>query len=233
MPKKNIELSIVVPFYNEEDNAKNVLKTLAACLEREKIKYEIIAVNNGSVDNTGKVIDEVMGKNIKILKVEIKKNRGYGYGIMKGLSVCKGKYIGYQWGDQNSPNAVLEMFNLLKNKKADICKITRIPRKDSIYRIIQSKIYNSIMKIVFGVKSNDLNGCPKVMKQEVYNSLNISSTDWFIDAEIMIKCKRKGYVIKEIEVSPLSRQSGSSNVDFNTVIEFLINIVKYRISNFK
>lgn len=226
---KNIELSLAIPFYNEENNVMAVLSNLASCLDDAKLDYQIVAIDNGSRDKTGKIIDEFTKKNNKIKKLEIKINKGYGFGVNKGLQACEGKYIGYLWGDnQISPSAAIRVFKKLKAEGLDLCKVRRVRRTESLFRKLQSKAYNSLMDVLFGIKSSDLNGCPKIMNSKIYKELNIQSKDWFIDAEIMLKCKVRGYSVGEIPVIPKERKEGKSNVNFMASIEFIKNILKYK-----
>ena len=226
----NVDLSLTIPFFNEEKNVSSVIKSLLFALNKEKINFEVIAIDNGSFDSTGTIIDQFKGKDSRVRKLRIDKNQGYGYAIKKGLSMCRGNYIGYLWGDnQISPEVIPRLLYVLKNEPVSLCKIWRKSRTESIGRKIESYLYNFFMKILFGINSKDMNGCPKIMKSEVYKSLNIMSKDWFIDAEIMIKCGRKGYKIKELPVNPTERKAGMSKVNFMTSLEFAKNILKYRL----
>jgi len=225
--KKHSELSLVIPFYNEGNNVNILLNNLIQNLNKEKIDYQIMAVDNGSRDDTAKFIDSFCKKTDRVKKVTVKVNQGYGFGITTGLSACDGKYIGYLWGDNEIPvEATIAVFKKLKNQNLHLCKITRKRRKSSLFREVQSFFYNSMMRILFGVRSTDVNGCPKIMKNEVYKSLNIKSKDWFIDPEIMIKCKRKLYKVGEVPVISVKRREGTSNVNWKTVFEFIKNIIK-------
>jgi len=89
------------------------------------------------------------------------------------------------------------------------------------------------MWLLFGIKSTDINGCPKIMRAEVYRSINPVSKDWFLDPEIMIKCRRKLFKIKEIPVISGGRKKGKSNVRWTTTFEFIKNILKYRCSKWE
>ncbi|MDD5499602.1 MAG: glycosyltransferase family 2 protein, partial [Candidatus Nanoarchaeia archaeon] len=116
----------------------------------------------------------------------------------------------------------------LKKENLDLCKITRIERTESLLRIIQSMIYNLLVKLLFGVDSKDMNGCPKIFKKEAYEKLNPESKDWFLDAEIMIKLKKNNLKFGEISVVSKDREGGKSSVSLLTGFEFLKNIFKYR-----
>jgi len=226
------ELSLVLPFYNEEGNVKNVLDSISSELKKNKINYEIIAVNNGSWDKTPEIIKKLGKKNKNIRKVDVKKNLGYGYGILTGLKNTKGAYVGYGWGDGQIPAAAFPaVFKKLKANGLDICKVKRLTR-ESLARKVQSKFYNALLLILFSINLRDVNGCPKIMKRDVYNSLKLKSMDWFLDPELIIKAKRKNYKISEIPVTSMKRQEGKSKVDFKTPFEFLKNILKYRFSKY-
>jgi glycosyltransferase involved in cell wall biosynthesis len=222
----------VIPFYNEEKNVKTVLQNLSQELDKNQVKYEIIAVNNGSFDQTGEIIDDFVKTNRSVKKLVIDKNQGYGYGIHQGLKQCRGKYIGYLWGDnQIPPSITMKIFRKLKIDDLDLCKVTRKLRTESLWRKIYSKTYNLLMRAFFDVDSHDTNGCPKIMKSEVFNSLNLESKDWFLDAEILIKCRKNNYLFKEIPVNSFSRKAGKSKVNWSTSIEFMKNILLFKLKN--
>lgn len=225
------ELSVVVPFYNEQDNAKTVLSGLGNALD--DINYEIIAVNNGSTDNTASVLREV--KNSRIIIVTVEKNIGFGYGIRKGLESAKGKYLGYMWGDnQISAGVVAEIYRKLAKEGLDLCKIRRAARDYGFFRKLESAAYNRIfLALFFGKISNDINGSPKIMKRALYERLGLESNDWFIDTELMVKVKVLGGRVGEVKAAYNKRSKGKSKVKFYVMMEFLSNILRFRFGGLK
>jgi len=224
------EVSIVLPFYNEEGNVRKVLQDLALEFGKEKVNYEIVAVNNGSWDKTPSIISDLRRRNKRIKRVDVKKNQGYGFGILTGLRGARGKYVGYGWGDgQVLASDFVKVFQELKSKKLDICKVRRLNREEGLSRVIQSKVYNNLLRILFFITLKDVNGCPKIMRREVYESLNLQSKDWFLDPELIIKAKRKNYKIEEVPIIFKKREKGKSKVDLKTPLEFSKNILKYRL----
>ncbi|PIN86289.1 glycosyl transferase [Candidatus Woesearchaeota archaeon CG10_big_fil_rev_8_21_14_0_10_44_13] len=225
------ELSIVALFYNEQENAGKVVSDLSASLKDASVDYEIIAVNNGSNDRTPQILEAIRnseGKRMRI--VTIKKNIGYGNGVIQGLKSAKGKYVGYMWGDNEiSSGAVVMLYDELKKGNCDLCKITRVSRNYSLMRKIQSRFYNMLFYMMFSVNSKDINGCPKIMKKECYLKINPQSKDWFVDAEIMINAKRNNYGVKELPVEYRKREGGQSHVRWTTTFEFLKNMLHYKL----
>ena len=85
-----------------------------------------------------------------------------------------------------------------------------------------------IFYILFGVRSNDINAKPKLMKKEFYDKIEIISKDWFIDGEIMLNLNKLNYKFEEIPISFHKRDKGKSKVKLLASFEFLKNMIKYR-----
>tara|TARA_Y100000310_G_scaffold345815_1_gene470400 strand:- start:14186 stop:14890 length:705 start_codon:yes stop_codon:yes gene_type:complete len=227
------DLSIIIPLYNEEKNVEKVVNSMIKILNQSKINYELILVNNGSKDNTFNIIDDFIKKNKRLKKVDILKNEGYGLGVINGLKKADGRYLGYIDGDgQFSSENIVKIYRKIKNKDLDFCKGLRIKREDGLKREIASFVYNSLVSLFFLVRIEDINSKPKIMKKECYEDLNLQSKDWFIDTEIMIKLKKKGYVCGNVPLEFKNRESGRSNVKVGTIAEFLKNLLSFRFSDY-
>lgn len=224
-----MDLSIVVPFYNEQDNIIHVYNALSLNLQDSGISYELIFVNNGSSDMTPDKIAKLRKSDSKVVKVDILKNQGYSYGIRQGLSKANGEYIGYVDGDDAfCAAAINKIYGKAISEHLDICKGRRVNRQDGFLRTFASLFFNSIFNVLFINKIKDVNAKPKIMKSKVFNELNLKSKDWFIDAEILIKSLQKGYKIGELQIKPQKRIVGSSSVKPSTTVEFLKNMLSYR-----
>ena len=224
------ELSIVIPLFNEESNVEAVTKELIKELEVNAIDYELVLVDNGSSDRTPEIIERLFCENSRIKPIHLSQNQGYGGGILAGLSECNGRYIGYMWGDgQVSAKDIIRIFQKLKDDGLDLCKSYRIERYDGFKRKVITKTYNFVFPRLFRVCSKDINGCPKIFKAESLCQLGLSSKDWFIDAEVMIKSQKKNFKIGEVPVVFHKRVHGSSNVGLYTIIEFIRNMTRHKL----
>lgn len=234
MKIKEKKFTIVLPFYNEQDIAKNVIRSLVREARRNNLAMKFVLVDNGSTDNTGKIIKDLVAKFSELKSITIRKNQGYGYGIRRGLAIAKGDYIGYMWGDgQILPKDLFRVAKiLLKNLKLDICKATRIKRNDGTIRNIVSLFYNFLFSLIFSLKIRDINGTPKIFKRSSYNQLHLTSNDWFLDAELIIKAHKLNLKKEEIPIIFHTRKQGSSNVKFMTIFEFLKNLLIFRFKEF-
>ena len=223
------QLSIAVPFCNEEDNVRDVVGNLEKEFKKNKINYELILVNNGSYDSTPSIIEHLKKGNSRIKQVNIQKNQGYGWGVINGLNIARGKYIGYVDGDnQTHPKFIIDAYNKLKETNAILCITRRLNRKDGFLRKIASIGYNTLVNMLFLTKVKDINSKPKLINQKFYKELDLLSKDWFIDTEIVVKAKSKGLKIVEVPIRYGNRMKGKSKVKFSTTFELLFDAMKYR-----
>ena len=225
-------LSLVIPFYNEDQNINNVVNGLINALEKNVIDYELVLVNNGSTDASPRMLENLArekGKGIKVVHVGV--NQGYGWGIINGLKQANGQFIGYMCGDgQVEPQSVIELFHCLKGENCDLAKVRRVVRYDGTAREVASAVYNFLFRLMFNVKTKDVNGSPKIWKGELLKALSPVSKDWFIDAEIMIKAKHLNLKVEEVPVEFSRREKGRSHVRFTTVLEFAGNMLSQKLA---
>jgi len=228
-----MHFSLVVPFYNEEHIAENVVLDLLKAFRDLGVRFELVLVNNGSTDNTPQILERLAESNKEITIINIGENRGYGWGIINGLRVAKGECLGFSPGDgQVCGTEAVKVYRRLVDDNLDLCKAKQASRDDGAIRKIQSAAYNFILPIFFRVQTRDINRSPKMMRRNVYERLQLSCKDWFLDAEIMIKSNRLALKVGEVPIFFEKRRTGKSNVKFTTVLEFVKNIMWYRLRNF-
>lgn len=222
-------LSIALPFYNEEEGAVDVVSDLQKALEQSDIDYELVLVENGSKDGTGTILRDFAAKNPRIRVHTVPVNQGYGWGIIQGLRVARGKNIGFMCADgQIRPDDLIRVFVEFAKQDADVGKVMRVSRHDGLKRKVISFFYNHLFSLLFGTRCPDINGTPKIFKRKYFEMFGLQSKDWFIDAELIIKATQKGLTIRQVPVDFLKREKGRSNVRWKTIVEFLKNIVRYR-----
>lgn len=228
------ELSLVVPCYNEEETIENMAERSIGGLTNANIDFELILVDNGSFDNTAIVLDELANRYSQIKIVTVPKNEGYGWGVISGLRNCSGKFMGFVHADgQTTVEDVIKVYEKLKSDNLDVCKGKRTMRHDGLYRLFLSRSYNFLFHVFCSVDVEDVNGPPKLLRHDAYKKLNISSKDWFIDAEILIKAKSMGLRIGDVPVEFKKREKGKSKVKMTTIFEFLWDIIHYRLRGFE
>lgn len=222
-------LSLVVPLYNEQDNATWVVESLARHLDAGGDSYELILVDNGSTDGTAEILKRSAPQHASVRVVSVGVNEGYGRGIIQGLCQARGEYIGYMSGDgQIQPEDPLRVYKALRRSGAPAGKIRRVVRHDGWLRLVNSFCYNGICALGFGLRSRDINGTPKIIARDLLDQLELSSGDWFIDFELMLKLQWLGAPVLEVPTEYLARRGGSSKVRLRDAWEFVRNMASVR-----
>jgi len=225
------ELSIVVPCYNEEQCIGTTMPHLVEVFQKAGVDLEVVMVDNGSSDRTSSIIDELIGRGLPIRKAVVPVNKGWGLGVRTGVKAARGRYIGTLCADgQVAPESVLLICRaLFAAGDNTMAKARRHFRPDGPVRKVVSIVYNALMLILFpGLRTLDVNGYPKVFPADILRLMDLTSDDWFLDAEAMLKAQYLRMLVIEIDVPGHLRKGGRSNVRIATVLEFLLNIFRYR-----
>jgi dolichol-phosphate mannosyltransferase len=226
------ELSLVIPCYNEEKCLELTVPPLAEEFRRAGVDLQLVLVENGSTDGTSEAIDRLIARGFPITKGVVPVNQGQGLGFLTGYRLCRGRYVGHLCADgQVAPASVLTVYRTLRASSGPaLAKARRRFRQDSWARKVISIIYNAGMQAVFpGMPSIDINGNPKILPADVLRLMNLASRDWFVEAEMMLKARHLELMVFEIDVPGFARQQGRSHVRLTTVLEFVRNIVSYRL----
>lgn len=227
------ELSIIILCYRSEeqiiDFAQKV-KTLAIGLGDS---FEIILVGNyieGSDDRTKEIVEQI-AKEDDCFKTVCKPKEGMmGWDMREGFSCASGNYMCVIDGDGQFPiESISYCYETIKKGAHGLVKTYRQKREDGFYRRFISTIYNIVFSILFSkVKSKDVNSKPKILTRIAYEKMNLTSDDWFIDAEIMINVNKLGIPYTEFPVDFLELEGRKSFVKFSAILEFLQNLLVFR-----
>ena len=224
-----LSLSLVIPLFNEQENIRKVVVPIIRTLETFVDSYELILVDNGSKDGTRGEIEAVRAEFPKVVLVPIDENQGYGGGILSGLDVARGEFLGYLAGDGQIPALdIIKVYEYCVFGHYPCTKVYRAIRGDGLKRKLISFLYNQLFRVMFRTRHLDVNGTPKIFRREVYDRLQLERRDWFIDAEFILKAETLGIEILEVPVTFLPRTGGASKVDFGTMFEFLKNMCVLR-----
>lgn len=227
------EISWSIPCYNEEEVLRDTVTRLARVFQEAEVDVELVLVDNGSTDRTSEIIDELIDEGLPVSKVVVAQNIGYGNGVLQGLAACRGTHVGFICADgQVEPADVFRVYQMCASSKTPrLVKVRRRFRMDGLSRKVVSVAYNYLTAALFGgLGSIDVNGNPKVFPREYLEPMQLRSTDWFLDAEVMIRAKQLGLEVLEFNVLAQARGGGTSNVKTETCWEFVGNLLRFRFS---
>ena len=218
------EISIVIPFYNEEKNVAFIINDILNFFEKNNTSYEIIVVNDGSADGTTKVLNEFK-ENKNIIVVTHKKNLGYGATLRDGFAAAKGDLIFFTDSDRqfdiNDIVPFLEKINPSAGSgQVDFVAGYRKNRKDPFIRKLYAFLFGFSSMIFFGVKIRDMDCAFKLFKSYVLKDMELVSSGALINLEILAKAKKRGYKYVELPVNHFKRTEGKqTGGSFKVVIE--------------
>lgn len=226
----NPEISIVIPAYNEGEHLAAVVAEMADVFKSAGLNYEIVLVDNGSRDQTGAIIDLLAKGSERIRPVHLAENRKYSGGILAGLAEARGEVLGWAHADgQADPKDIVRLYRTMRAENCELAKAIRRERHESPWRIVQGKIWYGIFQLLFWSSYRDVNATPKLMTRRAAEILKLDSRDWFLDPEFVIKAIRHHLRICEIETVWRSRRSGSTRAHLFTGLEFLKNLIIFRL----
>jgi glycosyltransferase involved in cell wall biosynthesis len=217
------ELSVVVPVRNESLNLVELCNELTSTLEKWGRQYEVIIIDDGSVDNTFEILKELQAKDARFRIVRFRRNFGQTAGFAAGFSRARGRLIVTTDGDlQNDPNDIPAMIELLESGYDIVCG-WRKDRKDRwLTRKLPSIIANWLISWATGVKLHDYGCSLKVFRSEVVKSLKLyGEMHRFLPAI----ASEMGVQIAETVVNHRPRRHGRSNYGLSRTIRVILDLI--------
>ena len=171
---RNIDLSIVIPVYNEEESLELLYNSIINNLQNTNLNFEIIFIDDGSSDNSWDVIKTISEKKTNLSSIKFKKNYGKSDALDAGFKASNGTYVLTMDADlQDDPNEIYPLFKMINQDNYDLVSGWKKKRNDPLSKTIPSKFFNLITRIFSGIKLNDFNCGIKIYKKELVNSVNL------------------------------------------------------------
>ena len=206
----NKKLSILIPVYNEENTILKILQRIKECKIND-CDFEIIVVNDGSTDNTLKIIKE--NSNLFNHLLTFDKNRGKGFAVREGLKITTGDYIIFQDADlEYDPKDFIKFTNLINKFPVDVIIGSRFNYNEyTRSHNIANKIGNHILTLIFNLLYNttftDIYSCYLAFRKDVLNIDELKTDGFEQHAEILCKLVKKGDKYYEVPISYNGRSS--------------------------
>lgn len=225
------EVSIVVPFYNEEDNVEELYRQLKVTLDPLGKKYELIFVNDGSKDRTGEILEALHRKDSCVVVIELRRNFGQTPALAAGFDHARGEVVIAMDGDlQHAPDEIPKFLDAIA-EGYDLVSGWREHRSqtDSVSRTLPSLIANKLMAWLSGVKLHDFGTTFKAYRRDLLQGIELfGELHRFIPA----LASAYGARIKEIPIKSLPRKRGKSKYNIKRTFRVLCDLitVKFLIS---
>ncbi len=203
-----ISLSVVLPAYNEAENIEKTVRDAVSYIEKNFDDYEIIVVNDGSVDKTPEIVGGLSSSNPRIVLVNHPTNLGYGSALRSGFERASLDYIFFMDSDGQFEISDIDRF-LPYIEYYDVIVGYREKRADPFIRSLNAWLYHLFIRFLFGLQIKDMDCAFKLFPRTVYHAIRpIKSGGSLFTAEFLIKLTRKGFTLKEVPVGHFSRRFG-------------------------
>ena len=205
-----VSISVFFPCYNEQENVGRTVEKAIMVLEELNADFDVIIVDDGSSDGTGKIAVDIADRDDRVKVVRHRRNLGYGAALQSGFEAATKELVFYTDGDGQFD--ISEMPPLLElMDQYDIVSGYRLDRKDSAMRKINGWCWTKLVCLLFGLKIRDIDCAFKLYKREVFDNIELSSTGALIDTEILARAARKGYRITQKGVHHYRRTAGEQS----------------------
>jgi glycosyltransferase involved in cell wall biosynthesis len=225
-----MDLSIVIPMFNEVENVESTLKRVEAALASFEGTYEIVAVNDGSVDDTLEILRKLESQNEKIRVVSYSKNIGRGMALRRGFQTSKGEIVVSIDADLSyDPRYILDLYNALTTEE-EIDLVLASPympgggvQNVPAFRLWISKLGNKILQLAMPNRIYTSTGIFRGYRKRVLDTLELESDGKEIHLEVLSKAMALGYRVREVPVILRGREKGRSKFRFKrTAISHLV-----------
>jgi glycosyltransferase involved in cell wall biosynthesis len=218
----SVYLSIIIPFYNEEESVQSLIDSVQNTCLRFDYNYEIILVDDGSADNTWTLIENAVHDSLSITGIRLRKNSGQTAAMVAGISHSTGKIIITMDGDlQNDPSDIPVLLEKIE-QGVDIVSGWRNYRQDHFSRVLPSRIANWIISKTTGVRLHDYGCSLKAYRAECIKTLEAyGEMHRFFPA----LASMTGASVTEIPVNHYPRNFGVSKYGFERVFKVAADIV--------
>jgi glycosyltransferase involved in cell wall biosynthesis len=218
-----LDLSIVVPIYNEAESVETLVQAIADAVRETQLNYEIICVDDGSKDGSTEVLTNLARRRIDLKAVILRRNYGQTAAMAAGFETAGGKVIVTLDGDLQNDPADIPMLLAKLNEGYDLVSGWRKNRQDAaLTRLLPSKIANLIIARVTGVKLHDYGCSLKAYRSELIADMNLyGELHRFLPALAFIEGAR----ITEVPVRHHARRFGKSKYGLGRTIRVVMDLM--------
>ena len=220
-----MDISIVVPLYNEDESLPKLFEWIERVMNENKYTYEVIFVNDGSTDKSWEVIESLQKQSSNVRGIKFRHNYGKSPALYCGFRAAKGDVVITMDADlQDSPDEIPGLFSMVKNENYDLVSGWKKKRYDSkLTKNIPSKIYNATARKVTGLNLHDMNCGLKAYRNEVIKNIEVYGE---MHRYIPFLAKNAGFTsIGEKVVEHRKRQFGETKFGLNRFVNGYLDLM--------
>lgn len=216
-----MQISVVIPAYDEADALPGLLERLVATLPAVAPSWEVVVVDDGSTDGTPDVVERLGLPGVQVVPMRV--NQGKSAALRRGLGVATGEIVVLMDADgQDDPGEVGRLVKTLDDENLDLVTGRRATRNDRAAKRIPSRLYNWTTSRVTGVPGKDFNSGFKAMRSDVARSLDLYGE---LHRYIPVLAHWNGFRTGEVDVEHHPRAGGKSKFGINRFWRGMLDLI--------
>ena len=219
-----MDISLVIPLYNEAESLPELEAWIARVMKENNFSYEIWFVNDGSTDNSWKVIESLREKNDCVKGISFRRNYGKSPALHVGFERVQGDVVITMDADlQDSPDEIPELYRMIMQEGYDLVSGWKKKRYDPLSKTIPTKLFNATARKVTGIKLNDFNCGLKAYRREVVKNIEVYGD---MHRYMPYLAKNAGYTrIGEKVVQHQARKYGSTKFGLDRFVNGYLDLM--------
>ncbi|WP_299116608.1 glycosyltransferase family 2 protein [uncultured Winogradskyella sp.] len=220
-----MNISVVIPLLNEEESLKELHDWIVSVMQSNSFSYEILFIDDGSTDNSWKVISELSGVNQNVKGIRFLKNFGKSQALHAGFAKAIGNVVITMDADlQDNPEEIPELYNMITDKGYDLVSGWKKKRYDSVItKNLPSKLFNWAARRTSGVKLHDFNCGLKAYSNAVVKHIDVYGE---MHRYIPVLAKNAGFTkVGEKIVKHQARKYGKTKFGMNRFINGFLDLI--------
>jgi glycosyltransferase involved in cell wall biosynthesis len=204
-------LSVFFPAYNDAPSLPDLMRRTFAALREHVDDYDVTVVNDGSFDDTAKVLEQLEIEYRPFLRVVTHAvNRGYGGALRTGLSAATKDWVFYTDGDGQYDPGELPRLLELAGSHTGLVNGYKLERQDPAHRIWIGNVYNFCARLLFRIRIRDIDCDYRLIRRALLDEIRLTSTSGTICVELVRKLELSGWEVMEVGVHHYPRKHGRS-----------------------
>ena len=222
--RSSLNVSVVVALFNEEESLGELTSWIKRVMNKAGLSYEIVFVNDGSRDDSWRVIEELSQANDNIKAISFARNYGKSAALFSGFEAAEGDVVITMDADlQDSPDEIPELYRMIVEDGYDLVSGWKQLRHDPIGKTLPSKFFNGTARLASGIKLHDFNCGLKAYKKRVVKSIEVYGE---MHRYIPILAKKAGFnKIGEKVVEHHARKYGVSKFGWERMIKGYLDLI--------
>ena len=224
----SVEISAVMPAYNEEANLEQSVGRMARALESSTRGFEIIVVDDGSKDGTAALLERLKGAHPMLRVIRHPVNRGYGAALRSGFDAARYAWIFLMDADNQFDPAEVELL-LARGANADIVAGYRKHRRDPLLRRLNAWAFFTLVRLLFGRLVRDVNCAFRLTRKDLLARMALHSEGALINTEMLVLARQLHARVVEVPVHHYPRTAGKpTGANLGVVIRAFRELLAFR-----